>query len=81
MRFGDAELRGAYDHLLALAHHEQEQAAKQAAADTDIPASAMTPEATFWTLFDLLDRGIIFVAGGKAEEVTVTPSPLGRSIA
>ena len=30
---GDAEQRAAYDHLLALAHHEQEQAAKQAAAD------------------------------------------------
>src|SRR5467141_241786 len=30
---GDAEQRAAYDHLLALAHHKQEQAAKQAAAD------------------------------------------------
>jgi len=30
---GDAEQRAAYDHLLALAHHEQEQAPKQAAAD------------------------------------------------
>jgi curved DNA-binding protein CbpA len=30
---GDAEQRAAYDHLLALEHHEQEQAAKQAAAD------------------------------------------------
>src|SRR5229473_2448482 len=30
---GDAEQRAAYDHLLALAHHEQEQAAKQAAGD------------------------------------------------
>jgi len=29
---GDAEQRAAYDHLLALAHHEQEQAAKEAAA-------------------------------------------------
>jgi curved DNA-binding protein CbpA len=29
---GDAEQRAAYDHLLALAHHEQEQAPKQAAA-------------------------------------------------
>jgi len=30
---GDAEQRAAYDHLLALAHHEQEQAAKHAVAD------------------------------------------------
>ena len=30
---GDAKQRAAYDHLLAIAHHEQEQAAKQAAAD------------------------------------------------
>jgi curved DNA-binding protein CbpA len=30
---GDAEQRAAYDHLLALEHHKQEQAAKQAAAD------------------------------------------------
>jgi hypothetical protein len=30
---GDAEQRAAYDHLLALEHQEQEQAAKQAAAD------------------------------------------------
>src|SRR5882757_9857261 len=30
---GDAEQRAAYDHLLALAHHGQEQAPKQAAAD------------------------------------------------
>jgi hypothetical protein len=30
---GDAEQRAAYDHLLALAHHELEQAPKQAAAD------------------------------------------------
>ena len=30
---GDAEQRAAYDHLLALAHHKQEQAPKQAAAD------------------------------------------------
>ena len=29
---GDAEQRAAYDHLLTLAHHEQEQAPKQAAA-------------------------------------------------
>ena len=30
---GDAEQRTVYDHLLALAYHKQEQAAKQAAAD------------------------------------------------
>src|SRR5258708_12707982 len=30
---GDAEQRAVYDHLLALAHHDQEQAAKQAGAD------------------------------------------------
>src|SRR5258708_39978954 len=30
---GDAEQRAAYDHLLALDHHEHEQAAKQSAAD------------------------------------------------
>jgi hypothetical protein len=30
---GDAEQRAAYDHLLALEHQDQEQAAKQAAAD------------------------------------------------
>jgi DnaJ domain len=30
---GDAERRAAYDYLLTLAHHEQEQARKQAAAD------------------------------------------------
>jgi hypothetical protein len=30
---GDSEQRAAYDHLLALAHHEREQATKQAAAD------------------------------------------------
>ena len=30
---GDAEQRAAYDHLLTVAHHEQEQAPKQAAAD------------------------------------------------
>src|SRR5258708_38036523 len=30
---GDAEQRAAYDHLLALEHQEQEQAARQAAAD------------------------------------------------
>ena len=30
---GDAEQRAAYDHLLALAHHDQEQAAQHAAAD------------------------------------------------
>ena len=30
---GDAEQRAAYDHLLTVAHHEQEQAPKQAAAE------------------------------------------------
>src|SRR5258705_12439178 len=30
---GDAEQRAVYDHLLALAHHKQEQAVKQVAAD------------------------------------------------
>ena len=36
---GDAELRAAYDHLLAVARVEQEQAAKQALADAELRAA------------------------------------------
>ena len=73
---GDAEQRAAYDHLLALAHREQEQAPKQAAADkvhavggyalfVQLSANALTP-ATATT--EAVREPAAIVATGPAEE-------------